>query len=483
GPDVEFLNYTLIGERDNSSLISIPSEKEIEICLKSIGQDKAPGPDGMSNGFYLQHWNVIKNDFMAMNEKDATYLGLPLFRSLNRSKDLHFLTERVLQRVKSWKTRLLSKAGRACLIQVVGSSMATYGGNFMDIESRGSDSGMWKAVLEARSILQKGICRGIGNGNNTSIWFDPWVPSSNRTPIPLKDATHGVSWVSQFILPNNRWNVDMATESSLHLFWYCPFAKALWFHLGWSIRTELVTVHTWTQWTEWFKLDSNRPSNVPFIDFMAHTLCIVEGIWKERNRRLVGEKEMDIMRVIDMIRYKTNDHLMVSFRTVPEILSWSPPPSSWLCCNSDVAISSSGSVLAAVFRDEWSNITTIITSKTAVTDPLLAEALAVCLAAELAASMGLNNIIFQSDNLNVVNEFQDLASPLFNLRIQYAKARFSNYCSKFKDWGIIHIPRRCNFMAHNIAKWATCFNVVGRISSDALPDSVLDDLVEWDPSL
>ncbi|KAF4372301.1 hypothetical protein G4B88_007045 [Cannabis sativa] len=479
---------------------------------------------------------------MRRMKKDATYLGLPLFRSLNRSKDLHLLTERVLQRVKSWKSRLLSKAGRACLIQAVGSSMATYyikGGNFLDIESRGSDSGMWKAVLQAQSILQKGLCRAI-------------------------DASHGVSWVSQFILPNNRWNVDMvrdwfshsdahailnvdlpeedkedfwiwlgenngnfsirstckllkggipendgieiwkliwhsplhsrlkflwwhllrdalptkgklatilegisdscilcneATESSLHLFWFCPFAKALWFQLGWSIRTELVNVQSWMQWTEWFKMDSNRPSSMSFSDFMAHTLCIVEGIWNERNRRLVGEKEMDILRVKDMIRLKTIDHIMVSSKAVPEILSWAPPPSSWLCCNSDVAISSSGSVLAAVFRDEWSNIIAIKTSMTNVNDPLLAEALAVCMAATEATSMGLNNIIFQSDNLNVVNEFQDQASPVFNIKIQ------------------------CNFMAHNIAKWATCYKVSGRTSSDALPAALLDDLIEWNPGL
>uniref|UniRef100_A0A803Q8E1 RNase H type-1 domain-containing protein n=1 Tax=Cannabis sativa TaxID=3483 RepID=A0A803Q8E1_CANSA len=168
---------------------------------------------------------------------------------------------------------------------------------------------------------------------------------------------------------------------------------------------------------------------------------------------------------------------------VPDILSWAPPPPSWLCCNSDVAISSAGSMLAAVFRDEWSNIIAIKTSRTNVNDPLLAEALAVSMAADEANSMGVNNIIFQSDNLNVVNEFQDQTSQVFNFRIRYAKARFANSCSKFKEWGIIHIPRRCNFMAHNIAKWATCYKVSGRISSDALPPAVLDDLIEWDPGL
>ncbi|XP_060969051.1 uncharacterized protein LOC133036541 [Cannabis sativa] len=611
---------------------------------------------------------------MKRMKKDATYLGLPLFRSLNRSKDLHFLVERVMQRVKSWKTRLLSKAGRACLIQAVGSSLATYvaatdpiplkiahrvdrslrdfwwgdtevkrkmhlinwstlcqsklrgglgfrslevvnkafmtkwawkalteknslwslvinakyvkGKNFLDLDINSSDSGMWKAVLQARPILQKSICKKIGNGRSTSIWFDPWVPASNRTPTPLKDVSFGVSWVNQFLLPNNQWNVGMVREwfnqvdvneilnidmsdeggddswvwlgekngafsirsayrsikgglldnvgaehwkwiwnsplhsrlkllwwqlyrdalptkdklasvfdgisnlctmcndsheSSLHLFWSCPFAKAIWFKLVWGIRTEMVSISTWAQWMDWFKIDVNRPPNVTFDEFMVHTLCVVEEIWKERNRRTIGEKKEDMMRIIDIITLKIKDHVMASLKTLPDVLSWTPPPPKWKCCNSDVAILNSESVISAVLRDEWGNVVAIKTAVIQVTNPMLAEAHAVCLAADLSISLGETCVMFQSDNLNVVQEFAVSTSSAANFRLQCAKERFMVLCSKFIDWGIIHISRKCNFMAHNVARWAARLQMFGNICTDMLPSAVLDDFVEWDP--
>uniref|UniRef100_A0A803PW11 Reverse transcriptase zinc-binding domain-containing protein n=1 Tax=Cannabis sativa TaxID=3483 RepID=A0A803PW11_CANSA len=153
---------------------------------------------------------------------------------------------------------------------------------------------------------------------------------------------------------------------------------------------------------DWFKLDVNRPSNVLFDEFMVHTLCVIEEIWKERNRRSNGKKEDDMVRITDLITLKIKDHVMVSSKSLPVVLSWNPPPSSWKCCNSDIAISNSESVLSVVLRDEWGNVVAIKTALTPVTNPMLAEALAVCSAADLAVSMGVTHILFQSDNLSVV---------------------------------------------------------------------------------
>ncbi|KAM6563873.1 hypothetical protein CsatB_023871 [Cannabis sativa] len=612
---------------------------------------------------------------MKRMKEDATYLGLPLFRSLNRSRDLRFLVDRALQRVKSWKTRLLSKAGRACLIQSVGSSVATYvaasdpiplniahkvdkclrdfwwgdteerrklhllawnaicqskmrgglgfrsvsiinkafmtkwawkaltdnssvwskvvnakylkGREFLNLERNGDESAMWKAVLQAREVLEQGICKKIGNGAKTSIWFDPWVPSSNRTPTPLKDVSHGIAWVKQFVLSNNRWNAQMIkewfspvdasailnidlpdeaiedswvwmgepngkfsirsacrilkrdtevngdsevwkliwnsplhtrlkfvwwqlirdifptkdklapfldgitgtcllcreeAENSLHLFWKCTFTKAIWFSIGWGIRTEMVTATDWKQWMEGFWKGLNLPPNIDFYDFMVTCLCIVESVWKERNRRVHGEMEKDIMQISRSIRQKINDHIMVSEKIVHEITEWRPPPSDWVCCNSDVAVSPVGSFLSAVIRDDVGNIISISSQESRVTLPKLAEAKAVCLAAEKAKDLGLKKIMFQSDNIGVVKAFEASMDICMDFMLQDSKVRFNNICSKFSDWGIVHVSRKCNYMAHNIAKWAAVKNVLG-ICQEEVDASVLDDLREWEPDL
>ncbi|KAF4358091.1 hypothetical protein G4B88_017079 [Cannabis sativa] len=214
---------------------------------------------------------------------------------------------------------------------------------------------------------------------------------------------------------------------------------------------------------------------------MTTTLCIVEEIWKERNKRVHGEIESDIIKVITLIRHKNEDHMLVSTKNLTDVLTWSPPPASWLCCNSDVAISSTGCMLAAVFRDEFSNIVSITTSRALFTEPLLAEAHAVCLVADYAANMGLNRVLFQSDNLGVVKEFRNSESPIADFRLQVAKLRFQKSCTNLLEWDINHISRKCNFLVHNIAKWAVFKNVEGSLKPSELDGSVMDDLVEWDP--
>ncbi|KAF4383798.1 hypothetical protein F8388_023490 [Cannabis sativa] len=293
-----------------------------------------------------------------------------------------------------------------------------------------------------------------------------------------------------FIIRNNRWNSQMVRE------WFNPTDAAATLNIdlpdervedswiwiveqngNFSIRSACRLINgDHSANTE----SPNLPPNVEFYDFMATSLCIVEAIWRERNQRVHAKKDTELVLIIDSVRQKILDHVMVASNRVEEVLEWTPPPPSWACCNSDVAISATGCVLSAVIRDDLGTILSITVKTGMATSPKLAEAHAVCLAAEKAIELGLKNIIFQCDNRCVVKAFEAPISNCVAFSLQEAKSRFLHACDKLNDWGIVHISRKCNYMAHNIAKWASNSRVIGCINPEALDESVLDDLTEWD---
>ncbi|KAF4346573.1 hypothetical protein F8388_018112 [Cannabis sativa] len=107
------------------------------------------------------------------------------------------------------------------------------------------------------------------------------------------------------------------------------------------------------------------------------------------------------------------------------------------------------------------------------------EALAVCMAAELMVERMIEHVVFQSDNMDVVKAFSTEAERVINLKLVHIRRRFHQLCRRFNNWGIGHVPRRCNFTAHNIAKWEREAGVTGITHCNELDHEVLNDYIEW----
>lgn len=56
----------------------------------------------------------------------ATYLGNPLFLTRRKAKDFEYLKQRVITRLESWQSQLLSKAGKGVLIKSVVQALPAY---------------------------------------------------------------------------------------------------------------------------------------------------------------------------------------------------------------------------------------------------------------------------------------------------------------------------------------------------------------------
>jgi hypothetical protein len=58
--------------------------------------------------------------------------------------------------------------------------------NWLSCSPTKSSSFAWKGIESTRSLLAKGACRLVGNGVNTLVWEDPWIPISRGLSLYLE---------------------------------------------------------------------------------------------------------------------------------------------------------------------------------------------------------------------------------------------------------------------------------------------------------
>ena len=69
-----------------------------------------------------------------------------------------------------------------------------------------NSSYMWKSIMAAKPILQRGSCWRVGNGETIRILKDAWLPSSptNKVLHPVQNIEEGMM-VAELIDPVSWW--------------------------------------------------------------------------------------------------------------------------------------------------------------------------------------------------------------------------------------------------------------------------------------
>lgn len=54
------------------------------------------------------------------------------------------------------------------------------GESIWKMKAKGSDSWMWRSIVSARDLLERGARKNVGDGHTIDIWHDKWIPDRGK---------------------------------------------------------------------------------------------------------------------------------------------------------------------------------------------------------------------------------------------------------------------------------------------------------------
>lgn len=84
---------------------------------------------------------------------------------------------------------------------------------FMECTRRKRSSTTWRAIMDGREALKTGLIRRIGDGSNTKVWGDRWIPQHlGGKPITPQEG-HDITRADQLLTGSGQWNEDLVRAS------------------------------------------------------------------------------------------------------------------------------------------------------------------------------------------------------------------------------------------------------------------------------
>ena len=106
--------------------------------------------------------------------------------------------------------RLVTRSNSLCTRVLKGRYY--HDGDFMHSTRRKRASHTWRAILAGRVVLERGLIRRIGNGKQTNIWRDRWIPAHfDARPITPGDG-QALTMVSELMTESGVWNEVLIRE-------------------------------------------------------------------------------------------------------------------------------------------------------------------------------------------------------------------------------------------------------------------------------
>lgn len=81
---------------------------------------------------------------------------------------------------------------------------------FLEAKETSNISFTWRSILSVKNLVSKGLCRIVGDGKNTNIWYDPWVPGlpNCRVKHRFREDGEGEPQKVSELVSNGSWRVE-----------------------------------------------------------------------------------------------------------------------------------------------------------------------------------------------------------------------------------------------------------------------------------
>ena len=243
---------------------------------------------------------------------------------------------------------------------------------------------------------------------------------------------------------------DRCSETTSHVLLHCDFSSVVWEACGLVVYKDSLFVDCL-----WKPCDELGPANVNLTHFMA----IAWNLWRNRNGVRHGEAPKIVENLIfEAIQFVTTYQALQDCLTLLEIPlppQWTPPVSGVFKANVNGAVfkdhSSAG--IGVVLRDDKGSVIGALSQRIyASLGPFKAEAKAMEAAMLFAKDMGIHDIVFKGDSLQVINFLK--GSSLVPLVVANVLEGILFHLQIFHSLCFSHIRKAGNKTTHLLAQHA-----------------------------
>lgn len=68
---------------------------------------------------------------------------------------------------------------------------------------------MWRSTLSSKELLQRGVRKNVGDGQNIDIWKDNWIPDKENERITTRKPQNCQLIIVHELMKKGRWNEDL----------------------------------------------------------------------------------------------------------------------------------------------------------------------------------------------------------------------------------------------------------------------------------